>query len=239
MCPPRAHILDAVEGSLDRLQVDHIDLYQLHGFDIATPIDETLRALDDLVGQGLVRYVGVSNWAAWQIAKALGISEANGYARFETLQAYYAIAGRDLERELAPMLGEEKLGLMVCSPLAGGLLSGKFGPGAPTAEGARRTSFDFPPVNTDRAWACVEEMRDIGKAHGVSVACVALAWTLAKKHVMSVIIGAKTVAQMEDNIAATELALTEDEMARLDKVSALPLEYPGWMLERQAGYRKR
>ena len=118
MCPPRAHLLDAVEGRLDRLQVDHIDLYQLHGFDVATPIDETLRALDDLVGQGLVRYVGVSNWAAWQIAKALGISEANGYARFETLQAYYAIAGRDLERELAPMLGEEKLGLMVCSPLA-------------------------------------------------------------------------------------------------------------------------
>ena len=235
----RGHIMDAVEGSLDRLQVDHIDLYQLHGFDVATPIDETLRALDDLVGQGLVRYVGVSNWAAWQIAKALGISEANGYARFETLQAYYSIAGRDLERELVPMLNEEKLGLMVWSPLAGGLLSGKFGPGAPTAEGARRTNFDFPPVNTDRAWACVDVMRDIGKAHSVSVARVALAWVLAKKHVMSVIIGAKTVAQMEDNIAATELVLTGEEMTRLDKVSVLPSEYPGWMLERQAGYRKR
>lgn len=230
--------MDSVLGSLERLQTDHLDLYQIHGNDTITPIEETLRALDDLVRQGLVRYVGVSNWAAWKIAKALGLSAAKGLARFETLQAYYSIAGRDLERELVPMLVEEHLGLMVWSPLAGGLLSGKFGPGAATEEGARRTSFDFPPVDQNRAWTCVAAMREIGKAHGVSVARVALAWLLAKAHVMSVIIGAKTVEQLEDNLAAAELILEPGEIARLDEVSALPSEYPGWMLERQGGFRR-
>ncbi len=229
----RGHILDSVKASLERLQTDHIDLYQIHGHDAVTPIDETLRALDDLVSQGLVRYVGVSNWSAWRIAKALGLSEAKGYARFETLQAYYSIAGRDLERELVPMLSEEKLGLMVWSPLAGGLLSGKFGPGASTPEGSRRTNFDFPPVNTDRAWACVAVMREVAAAHDSSVARVALAWLLAKPHIMSIIIGAKTLAQLEDNLAAAELVLSAEELARLDAVSALPSEYPGWMFERQ------
>jgi|HubBroStandDraft_1064217.scaffolds.fasta_scaffold00162_19 aryl-alcohol dehydrogenase-like predicted oxidoreductase len=234
----RGHIMDSVQGSLERLQTDHIDLYQIHGTDTVTPIDETLRALDDLVRQGLVRYVGVSNWAAWRIAKALGLSQARGYARFETLQAYYSIAGRDLERELVPMLSEESLGLMVWSPLAGGLLSGKFGPGAATPNDARRTTFDFPPVDKDRAWACVAAMREIGEARDVSVARVALAWLLAKRHVMSVIIGAKTVAQLDDNLAAAELVLTAEEIAKLDRVSALPAEYPGWMLERQGGARR-
>lgn len=233
----RGHIMDSVQASLERLQTDHIDLYQIHANDPVTPIEETLRALDDLTRQGLVRYVGVSNWTAWKIAKALGISEAKGYARFETLQAYYSIAGRDLERELVPMLNEEKLGLMVWSPLAGGLLSGKFGPGSQTDAGARRTSFDFPPVNTDRAWACVAAMREIGDAHGVSVARVALAWLLAKSHVMSVIIGAKTVAQLDDNLAAVTLTLSAEEVAKLDEVSALPAEYPGWMLGRQGASR--
>jgi aryl-alcohol dehydrogenase-like predicted oxidoreductase len=234
----RGHIMDSVQTSLERLQTDHIDLYQIHGTDPVTPIDETLRALDDLTRQGLVRYIGVSNWAAWKIARSLGLSEAKGYARFETLQAYYSIAGRDLERELVPMLDEEKLGLMVWSPLAGGLLSGKFGPGATTPEGSRRVTFDFPPVDKDRAWTCVAAMREIGEAHGVSVARVALAWLLAKRHVMSVIIGAKSIAQLDDNLAATELVLSEAEIAKLDAVSALPPEYPGWMLERQGGHRR-
>ena len=234
----RGHIMDSVQASLERLQTDHIDLYQIHGNDSVTPIEETLRALDDLVRQGLVRYVGVSNWAAWKIARALGVSEAKGYARFETLQAYYSIAGRDLERELVPMLTEERLGLMVWSPLAGGLLSGKFGPGAPTPEGARRTAFDFPPVDTARAWACVAVMREVASAHGASVAQVALAWLLAKPQVMSIIIGAKSLAQLEDNLAAADLVLTAEDMARLDEVSALPQEYPGWMLERQGGSRR-
>ena len=233
----RGHIMDSVKASLDRLQTDHIDLYQIHANDTVTPIDETLRALDDLVSQGLVRYIGVSNWAAWKIAKAIGVSEAKGYARFETLQAYYTIAGRDLERELVPMLTSEQLGLMVWSPLAGGLLSGKFGPGSNNDTAARRTSFDFPPVNRDRAWECVAVMREVGEAHGVSVARVALAWLLAKPHVMSVIIGAKTVEQLNDNLAAADLTLTAEDMAKLDAVSALPSEYPGWMLERQGGGR--
>jgi len=230
----RGHIMDSVHASLERLQTDHIDLYQIHGNDASTPVEETLRALDDLTRQGVVRYVGVSNWPAWKIAKALGISERRGLARFETLQAYYSIAGRDLERELIPMLNEERLGLLVWSPLAGGLLSGKFGPGSTTPNDARRTSFDFPPVDKDRAWTCVAAMREIGDAHGVSVARVALAWLLAKAAVMSVIIGAKTVEQLDDNLAAADLSLTHEEVTRLDEVSVLPSEYPGWMLARQA-----
>ncbi|MDB5419010.1 MAG: aldo/keto reductase [Phenylobacterium sp.] len=233
----RGHIMDSVQASLERLQTDHIDLYQIHGNDTVTPVEETLRALDDLVRQGLVRYVGVSNWQAWKIAKALGISEARDYARFETLQAYYSIAGRDLERDLVPMLTSERLGLMVWSPLAGGLLSGKFGPGSNNPEGARRTNFDFPPVNKDRAWKCVEVMREIGEAHGASVARVALAWLLAKPAVMSIIIGAKSLEQLDDNLAAAELTLKPEELARLDEVSELPAEYPGWMLARQGGSR--
>jgi aryl-alcohol dehydrogenase-like predicted oxidoreductase len=233
----RGHIMDSVRASLDRLQTDHIDLYQIHGTDAVTPIDETMRALDDLVSQGLVRYVGVSNWQAWRIMKALGIAERRGWARFDSLQAYYTIAGRDLEREIVPLLTEEKVGLMVWSPLAGGLLSGKFGPGANGPEGARRATFDFPPVNRDRAWDCVAAMRTIGDAHGVSVARVALAWLLAKPYVSTVIIGAKNSEQLADNIAATTLSLSAEEMATLDAVSALPAEYPGWMVERQSANR--
>ena len=229
----RGHIMDSVQASLERLQTDHIDLYQIHGTDSVTPIDETLRALEDLQRQGLVRYVGVSNWAAWRIAKALGISAARGWGRIETLQSYYSIAGRDLEREIVPLIAEEQLGLMVWSPLAGGLLSGKYGPGTATPNDSRRMNFDFPPVDKDRAWACVDVMRQIGDAHGVSVARVALAWLLARPAVMSVIIGAKTVEQLDDNLAAVGLELSAEEIARLDAVSALPAEYPGWMIERQ------
>ena len=229
----RGHIMDSVQASLERLQTDQIDLYQIHGTDSVTPIDETLRALEDLQRQGLVRYVGVSNWAAWRIAKALGISAARGWGRIETLQSYYSIAGRDLEREIVPLIAEEQLGLMVWSPLAGGLLSGKYGPGTSTPNDSRRMNFDFPPVDKDRAWACIEVMRQIGDAHGVSVARVALAWLLARPAVMSVIIGAKTVEQLDDNLAAVGLELSAEEIARLDAVSALPAEYPGWMIERQ------
>lgn len=234
----RGHIMDSVEASLDRLQMDHIDLYQIHANDSVTPIDETLRALDDLVSGGLVRYVGVSNWQAWKIAKAFGISERKGYARFETLQAYYSIAGRDLERDIVPLLNEEKMGLMVWSPLAGGLLSGKYGPGAPGNGEGRRANFDFPPVNKDRAWDCVAAMREVASKHGVSVAEVALAFILAKPFVTSVIIGAKRVEQLDENLKAVQLKLDADDLAKLDAVSALPPEYPGWMLERQGGARR-
>lgn len=234
----RGHIMDSVEASLERLQTDHIDLYQIHGNDTVTPIEETLRALDDLVSRGLVRYFGVSNWQAWRIAKALGISDRNGFARFDTIQSYYSIAGRDLERDIVPLIEEEKLGLMVWSPLAGGLLSGKYGPGAPGNGDGRRTKFNFPPVDETRAWASVAIMREIAAKHDTSVATVALAYVLAKPFVMSVIIGASGMEQLEQNLAATKLVLDADDLARLDAVSALPAEYPGWMLERQSAGRR-
>jgi aryl-alcohol dehydrogenase-like predicted oxidoreductase len=234
----RSHIADGVKASLKRLQLDHIDLYQIHGFDPATPIEETVRALDQLVRHGHVRHVGVSNWAAWQIVKALGIAERHGLARFESLQAYYTVAGRDLERELVPMLASEGVGLMVWSPLAGGLLSGKYGRDQQGEQGSRRTQFDFPPVDRERAWDCVDVMRGIADAKGVSVAQIALAWLLHQPQVTSVIVGAKRPEQLADNIAATRVALSADELAAIAAVSALPPEYPGWMLERQGGARR-
>jgi len=230
----RYHILEAVKGSLKRLGLDHIDLYQVHGFDATTPIEETLEALDTLVRHGHVRYVGVSNWAAWQIAKALGISERRGLASFISLQAYYSIAGRDLERELVPMMQSEGLGLMVWSPLAGGLLSGKFDIGNETSGEGRRAGFDFPPVDRDRARVAVDAMRAIATSKGVTVAQIALAWLLHQPVVTSVIIGAKRIDQLTDNIASTKVKLSPDELATLDAVSALPSEYPGWMFERQS-----
>ena len=235
----RGHILDAVKASLKRLQLDHIDLYQIHGFDPATPIEETVRALDLLVRQGHVRYVGVSNWAAWQIVKALGIAERLGLSRFESLQAYYTVAGRDLERELIPMLASEGVGLMVWSPLAGGLLSGKFGRDRKAEDGSRRSKFDFPPVDRDRAFDCIDAMRPIAQAHGVSVAQIALAWLLHQPQVTSVIVGAKRPDQLADNLAATQVALSADELRALDEVSRLPAEYPGWMFERQGEVRRK
>lgn len=226
----RGHVMDSIKLSLERLQTDYVDLYQIHQTDPVTPLDETLRALDDLRSQGLIRYFGVSNWHAWRIAKALGIGEARNYGRVETIQAYYSIAGRDLEREIVPLVQSEGLGLMVWSPLAGGLLSGKFGPDAETPADSRRATFDFPPVNTERAWPIVAAMREIAGAHGVSVARVALAWVLHKPYVMSVIIGAKNAGQLNDNLAAVDLSLTTEELARLDSVSMPDPEYPGWML---------
>mgnify|MGYP000928825853 CR=1 FL=1 len=218
----RYHIIGSVKESLRRLQLDHIDLYQLHGFDPATPIEETLYALDNLVQHGHVRY----------------ISERLGLARFASLQAYYTIAGRDLERELVPMLQSEGVGLMVWSPLAGGLLSGKYDRSGSGEAGGRRLEFDFPPVEKERAFDCVDVMRNIADSKGVSVAQIALAWLLHQPVVSSVIIGAKRPDQLADNIAATEIRLSEEELKQLDAVSALPREYPGWMLERQGEYRR-
>jgi aryl-alcohol dehydrogenase-like predicted oxidoreductase len=232
----RGHIMSAVEASLGRLGTDYIDLYQIHSFDPETPLEETLGALDDLVHRGLVRYIGCSNLAAWQLMKALGISERNQLARFQTLQAYYTIAGRDLERELVPLLKDQRVGLLVWSPLAGGLLSGKFGPGA-SDEAGRRAKFDFPPVDKDRAWRVVDAMRPIAAAHDVSVATIALAWLLHQDVVTSVIIGAKRRDQLTDNLRAPDVVLTADELRVLDEVSALPSEYPGWMLTRTSGDR--
>ena len=233
----RGHIMDAVEASLRRLQTDHIDLYQIHANDSVTPVEETLRALDDLVTQGKVRYIGVSNWPAWKIAKALGISRFTGLARFETLQAYYSIAGRDLERELVPFLEAEKTGLLVWSPLAGGLLSGKFSRQNQRAEGSRRSEFDFPIVDKERTWKILEVMAPIARAHDCSPARISLAWLLTKPVVTSVILGAKRLEQLRDNLAAMELELNDEEIRELDEVSALPPEYPGWMFKSQGADR--
>jgi aryl-alcohol dehydrogenase-like predicted oxidoreductase len=233
----RGHIMDGVEASLRRLQIDHIDLYQIHGNDSVTPVEETLRALDTLVQQGKVRYIGCSNWYAWKIAKALGICEAKNLAKFDTLQAYYSIAGRDLEREIGPLLHSEKVGLLVWSPLAGGLLSGKFSRANQKPADSRRSEFDFPVVDKERAWKILDAMAPIAKAHECSPARVSLAWLLAKPVVTSVIIGAKRPDQLQDNLAAVELTLTQDELKRLDEVSALPPEYPGWMLPFQGADR--
>jgi aryl-alcohol dehydrogenase-like predicted oxidoreductase len=230
----RGHIMDGVKASLKRLDTDYIDLYQIHGLDPITPIEETVRAMDDLIRQGHVRYWGISNWSAWTIAKAIGIADKHGWTKPVTLQAYYTIAGRDLEREIAPLLLAEKMGLMVWSPLAGGLLSGKYNRNGAGPNDARRVTFDFPPVNKDRAFDCIDVMREIADARGVSVARIALAYVLNKPFVMSAIIGAKSVEQLDDNLAAVDIELTPDEMSRLDEVSKLPAEYPGWMIERQS-----
>src|SRR5271170_4549974 len=233
----RGHIMDGVEASLRRLQTDYIDLYQIHGNDSVTPVGETLRALDTLVQQGKVRYVGCSNWQAWKIAKAVGISQCRNLARFDTLQAYYSIAGRDLEREIVPLLEAEKIGLLVWSPLAGGLLSGKFSRENQKPEGSRRSEFDFPIVDKERTWKILDAIAPIAKAHNCSPARISLAWLLAKPVVTSVIIGAKRMEQLKDNLAALDVKLTEDQIKKLDDVSTLPPEYPGWMLPFQGANR--
>jgi aryl-alcohol dehydrogenase-like predicted oxidoreductase len=230
----RGHIMDAVEASLKRLGTDHIDLYQIHGLDVVTPLDETMSALDNLVKRGMVRYIGCSNLAAWQIQKALGLSERHNWARFETVQAFYTIASRDLEREILPMMDAEQMGLMVWSPLAGGLLSGKFERDRAGPNNARRSSgFDFPPMDKNRTFDIVDAMRPVAAKHKVSVARVALAWLLSRKNVMSVIVGAKTSEQLADNLDATKLTLDAGDLATLDEVSKLRPEYPIWMFERQ------
>ena len=230
----RGHIMDAINASLQRLDTDYIDLYQIHGYDALTPLEETLRALDDLVRTGKVRYIGASNLAAWHLMKALGISQRDGLARFETLQAYYSIAGRDLERELVPLMESEQVGLLVWSPLAGGFLSGKFGRDKKGPEGARRASFNFPPVDETRGYAVLDVLADVAREQEVSVARVALAWLLHQRITTSVIVGARNEAQLRDNLAAPELKLSADQLARLNTASALPPEYPGWMITVQA-----
>ncbi len=234
----RKHIMQQVEESLRRLNTDYIDLYQIHGYDPLTPLEETIWVLDDLMKSGKVRYIGCSNLAAWQLMKAQSFSKYTRVARFEFLQAYYTIAGRDLERELIPLLNDQKMGLMVWSPLAGGLLSGKYSRNMEGPEDSRRVSFDFPPVNKEKAFDIIDVMEPIAKAKGISVAQLALAWLLHQPAVTTVIIGAKKMDQLEDNLKAIDVQLTADDLQQLDEVSKLQPEYPGWMLERQGADRK-
>lgn len=233
----RKHILQQADASLSRLKVDYIDLYQIHGLDPLTSFQETLEALDTLVNSGKVRYVGCSNLAAWHIMQALGISERKHLSRFVSLQAYYTIAGRDLERELVPMLLDQKMGLMVWSPLAGGFLSGKYSREAETKDG-RRVNFDFPPVNKEKAYDIIEVMQKIADERQISVAQVAIAWLLHQPVVTSVIIGANKPQQLTDNLNSVQVKLSDEELSRLNEISKLNLEYPGWMIERQGRDRK-
>jgi aryl-alcohol dehydrogenase-like predicted oxidoreductase len=226
----RKHILSQVEASLKRLQTDYIDLYQVHSFDPLTPLQETLWTLDDLVKSGKVRYIGASNYAAWQLMKALAFSQYTQQAAFVSLQAYYTLAGRDLEREVIPLLKDQQLGLLVWSPLAGGLLSGKYKREKQNVEGARRTGFDFPPVNKDRAFDIIDVLEPMAKAKKASVAQLALSWLLHQPAVTSVIIGANTMEQLEDNLKSVDVSFSGEELQKVDEVSKLPEEYPGWML---------
>jgi aryl-alcohol dehydrogenase-like predicted oxidoreductase len=235
----RKHILHEVDASLKRLGMDFIDLYQIHGYDELTPLEETIDVLDGLVKSGKVRYIGCSNLAAWQIMKAVGYSTYNRLAKFVSLQAYYTLAGRDLERDIAPLLRDQNLGLMVWSPLAGGLLSGKYKRNGEAAEGGRRASFDFPPVDKDRAFNVVDVLEQMAREKQSSVARLALAWLLHQPVVTTVIIGANKPEQLEDNLKAAEVAFTPAELQKLDEVSKLPPEYPGWMLQFQGAERRR
>ena len=234
----RLQIMQQIEGSLKRLQTDHVDLYQIHGFDPITPLEETMRGLEDVVRSGKVRYIGCSNLAAWQVMKANGIAEKNGWSKFVSTQNYYAIAGRDLENELVPMAQDQHMAILPWSPLAGGFLSGKYTRNNKPEDGSRRLNFDFPPINQERAYDIIDVMETIAEAHGTSVARIALAWVLAKPGVTSVIIGAKNTDQLMDNINAVEVSLTTEQLEQLDEVSATPKPYPQWMIQRQSNDRK-
>lgn len=231
----RLHILQSLEDSLRRLRTDHIDLYQIHAFDPLTPFEESLSALDSAVQQGKVRYIGASNLAAWQLMKALGVSDRRELARFVSLQSYYSIAGRDLEREVIPALQDQNVGLLVWSPLAGGLLSGKFDRTGNTDAGSRRAQADFPLVDKERAYNIIDALRVVAARHDVGVARIALAWVLAQPGVTSVIVGARRESQLTDNLGALDVELTAQDLSELDAVSALPPEYPGWMLASDFG----
>ena len=226
----RGHIMDGVEQSLKRLQTDYIDLYQIHAADSVTPVEETLRALDTLVAHGKVRYIGCSNWYAWQLMKAMGISEAKNLAKIDTCRPTTPLPAVISNGRLFPLLKDQGTGLLVWSPLAGGLLSGKYSRENQKPEDSRRSAFDFPIVDKERTWRILDVLRPIAKAHNTGVATIALAWMLAKPFVTSVIIGAKRVEQLQQNLAAADLQLAEEEMRQLDEVSALPPEYPGWMV---------
>jgi len=229
----RLHIIDSVNDSLQRLNLSHIDLLYIHSVDTITPIEETMRGLEDVVRSGKVRYIGASNHPAWMVMKANAYAEKMGWTKFVASQNFYSIASRDIEREIIPMAQSENISIMPWSPLAGGFLSGKFTRNNEIAGNSRRDTFDFPPINKPKAFDIIDVMAEIAKHHDVSVAAVALNWVTKQPAVSSTIIGAKNLAQLTDNIAAVSLQLTPEEMHQLDEVSALVSEYPAWMVTRQ------
>ncbi|BAU53970.1 aldo/keto reductase [Mucilaginibacter gotjawali] len=233
----RYHIFQSVDESLQRLQMDHVDVLYVHGVDPKTPVEEIMRALNDIVLTGKVRYVAVCNWPAWMVMKAQGIAEKNGWNKFVGMQYFYSLAGRDIEREILPLAADQNLAVMPWSPLAGGFLGGKYSRDADTATGSRRATFDFPPINKEKTYDIIDVITEIGKQHNASVAEIALAWVRQQKGITSTIIGAKTADQLNANIKSTEVELSADDLQKIDEVSALPREYPGWMVERQSADR--
>jgi aryl-alcohol dehydrogenase-like predicted oxidoreductase len=234
----RAYIVRAVEGSLRRLGTDHIDLYQMHNFDGLTPQEETVRALDDLVGSGKVRYVGVSNYAGWHLMKGLSIADRLGASRYVSQQINYSLLTRDAENELVPLGLEERVGILVWGPLQGGLLSGKYRRDAPMPGGTRLAgSPDLEGAERERVDAIVDLLAEIAGARGVSIASVALNWLLAKPAVTSVLVGARDEEQLDQNLAAAQWQLTDEEVMRLDKGSETPWIYPYRMYKTFGGER--
>src|SRR5829696_2907540 len=235
----RHHLIRGCEASLRRLGTDYVDLYQVHEWDGVTPMEETLRALDDLVRSGKVRYVGCSNFAGWQMSKALGVSDRLQLERYVSQQVYYSLQARDAEYEIVPACIDQGVGILVWSPLAGGLLSGKYRRGQQGPEGSRHlTDWKEPPVrDEEQTYDVIEAAVEIGEGHGVSAAQVALAWLLGRPGVSSLVIGARTEEQLADNLAAVELTLSDAERARLDALSAPPLIYPHWHQAKTAADR--
>jgi aryl-alcohol dehydrogenase-like predicted oxidoreductase len=233
----RYHIFQSVDESLKRLQLDHIDVLYVHGVDPKTPVEEIMRTLNDIVLTGKVRYIAVCNWPAWLVMKGLGIAEKNGWNKFVGMQYFYSLAGRDIEREILPLAADQNLAMMPWSPLAGGFLGGKYSRSTEKAAGTRRDTFDFPPINKEKAYDIIDVIAEVGKEHNVSVAEVALAWIRQQKGITSTIIGAKNIDQLNANIKSTEVHLSADDLKKIDEISALSKEYPGWMVERQSADR--
>ncbi len=224
------HIAAAAEASLWRLGTDYLDLLQLHIPDPHTPLDETLSALDDLVRQGLVRYVGFCNFPAWQAATALGIQSEKGYAPFVSAQMYYSLLGRDIEHEVVPLAKRAGLGIQPWSPLAGGFLSGKYTREKSGEAGDRRAAMNFPPVDVELGYTVVDKLGEISQAHGATVAQTALAWTLSRPFITSVIVGASRASQLDDNLGAIDITLAPEELGALDELTAPTVPYPNWMI---------
>ncbi|ANI88573.1 aldo/keto reductase [Arachidicoccus ginsenosidimutans] len=234
----RYHIFNSVDESLQRLQLDHIDVLYIHGVDLLTPVEEIMHSLNDIVLSGKVRYIAVCNLPAWMVMKAQGIAREKGWNKFVGLQYYYSIASRDIEREIVPLAKDQHLSIMPWSPLAGGFLSGKYRRDTSSAGDSRRDAFDFPPINKEKAYNIIDVMDEIAKKHNTSIAGIALAWVRVQSGITSTIIGAKRPEQLRQNIDSVNIVFDEDDLSKLDAVSALTPEYPGWMVERQSGYRK-
>jgi aryl-alcohol dehydrogenase-like predicted oxidoreductase len=233
----RAHIHESVENSLKRLQINHIDLLYIHGVDAITPLEETMRGLEDMVRSGKVRYIGICNHPAWMVMKANGIAEKNGWTKFSALQYYYSLATRDIEHDILPMAKSENLSVLPWSPLAGGFLTGKYDRVTGKAGNSRRDFFDYPPINKEKGYDIIDVLKKIASEHKVSVAQVALGWVMNRSGVTSTIIGSTTEKQLLDNIEATKLILTESETAQLDLMSQTPINYPNWIVESMAADR--